>query len=132
MKRNKRIKRTKKFLEFILTIFICITAIYMNYLLLDYTFRPKHKNYDYEFKEYIISEDERLWDIAEDELENNAYYKGEDIRQIIYEIEKDNNISSKIYEGQTIKIRIKKDELSTSTDQSDIDNTSSQNKLNQN
>lgn len=132
MKRKKKIKRKNKFWECILSMFICITAIYMNYLLLDYIFSSKHKNCDYEFKEYIISEDERLWDIAENELENNAYYKGEDIRQIIYEIEKDNNISSKIYEGQTIKIRIKKDELSTSTDQSDIDNTSSQNKLNQN
>lgn len=116
----KRIKRKKKFLEFVLSIFTCITAIYMNYLLLDYIFSPKHKNYEYEFKEYIISEDERLWDIAEEEVENNLYYKGEDIRQVIYEIQKDNNINSNIFPGQTIKIRIKKDELSNSTDQSVI------------
>lgn len=118
MKRNKRIKCKKKFLEFILSIFICITAIYMNYLLLDYIFSPKHKSYEYEFKEYIISEDERLWNIAEEEVEKNSYYKGEDIRQVIYEIQKDNNIDSNIFPGQVIKIRIKKDELSNATDQS--------------
>lgn len=118
MKRNRRIKHKKKFWEFILLILLCITAIYMNYLLLDYIFSTKHKNYEYEFKEYIISEDERLWDIAEEELKCNPYYYGDDVRQVIYEIEKDNNISSNIYAGQIIKIRIKKDTISNETDQS--------------
>lgn len=121
-------KRKQLILVVIVIILLCLFWLYI----IDDICSPRHTNYEYTYKEYVISSGERLWDIAKEELEINSYYEGEDIRQIVFEIQKDNNINSQIYEGQVIKIRIKKDELSTSTDQSDIDNTSSQNKLNQN
>lgn len=109
---------------FSILMFYIIFGLFI-FWILDYTFTPRHPNYEYKFKEYVVSSGERLWDIAEEELKNNSYYEGEEVRQIIYEIEQDNKINSnQIKAGQVIKIRIKKDELSNSTDQSDIDNTS--------
>lgn len=114
---RKRLKRTKQ--NFIVVITIILLCLFWLYLI-DNIFSPRHPNYDYDFKEYVISNGERLWDIAEEELKSNTYYTGEEIRQVIYEIEKDNNICGNIYPGQIIKIRIKKDELSNSTDQSTV------------
>lgn len=103
-------------------IFIILFTFFI-FEVVEYTFTPRHPNYEYEFKEYTISSGEVLWDIAEEELKNNPYYEGDEVRQIIYEIEKDNNIkSNQLQPGQVIKIRIKKDELN-STDQS-LDNSS--------
>lgn len=114
---RKRFKRRKQ--NYIVVVTIILLCLYWSFLI-DSLFSPRHPNYEYTYKNYTISQGERLWDIAEEELENNAYYKGEDVRQIIHEIEKDNNIGSNIYPGQVIKIRIKKDELSNTTDQSVI------------
>lgn len=116
---KRRLKRRGKLFIYILFIIFCLLLFFY---MVDCFFSPIHPNYEYEFKEVIISQGERLWDIAKKELEINEYYKDEDIRQIIYEIEKDNNITSTIYAGQVIKIRIKKDELN-STNQS-LDNSS--------
>lgn len=76
---------------------------------------PKHSDYEYTYKEEVITSGDRLWNIAEREIENNSYYEGEDPRQVIYEIKKDNDLSSEdsIFPGQVIKIRIKKDELNS-------------------
>lgn len=114
---KRRLKRRKQ--NFIVVTTIIFLCLFWGYLI-DDIFSPRHLNYEYEFKQYVVSKDERLWDIAEEELQNNTYYKNEDIRQVIYEIQKDNNINSNIQEGQVIKIRIKKDELSNATDQSAI------------
>lgn len=114
---RKQFKRRKQ--NYIVVVTIILLCLYWSFLI-DSLFSPRHPNYEYEFKQYVVSKDERLWDIAESELKNNIYYKNEDIRQVIYEIQKDNNISENIYPGQIIKIRIKKDELSNTTDQSVI------------
>jgi len=46
-----------------------------------------------------------LWSIAERESENNNYYKDKDVREIIYDLKKINNLSnSNLAEGQEIKI----------------------------
>ena len=117
MSRKRKNRRKERINLFIGLIFIIILALFI-FDLLEYTFTPKHPNYEYEFKEYIISSGERLWDIAEEELKSNPYYEGDEVRQIIYEIEKDNKINSnQIKAGQVIKIRIIKDGLSD-TDQS--------------
>lgn len=114
---KKRFKRRKpNYIVVVTIILLCLFWIY----LIDDIRSPKHPNYEYTYKNYTISQGERLWDIAEEELKNNTYYEHEDIRQVIYEIQKDNNISGNIYPGQVIKIRIKKDELSNSTDQSNV------------
>ena len=55
-------------------------------------------------EEYVISGD-TLWSIAEHEAENNLYFKGEDIRNIISELKNINNIkSSYLKVGQKILI----------------------------
>lgn len=114
---KKRLKKIKQnFIITAITILLCLFWIF----LIDSMFSPRHPDYDYEFKEYIVSDGEKLWDIAEEELKTNTYYKGEDIRQVIHEIQKDNNIDSRIYPSQVIKIRIKKDELLNTTDQSTV------------
>lgn len=120
MNKQKQFRRKKQMLTVIISyIIICIFWL----LIIQSIFKPKQEKYEYEFKEYTISKGERLWDIAKTEIANNTYYNNEDIRQVVYEIKQDNNIKSTIYPGQVIKIRIKKDELSKSTNQSDIDNT---------
>lgn len=125
-RKPKRRKINSKFIENIVSIifFIFIIAFFV-WMIKDF-FSVKHPNYEYEFKEYVISPGQRVWDIAEEELKNNPYYEGDEVRQIIYEIELDNKINSnQIQAGQVIKIRvIKKDELSNVTDQSTLDNTS--------
>lgn len=114
---KKQFKRRKERILVIGTIIVCCLILLF---FIDDMFSPQHTNYEYTYKEYVISDGERLWDIAEEELQNNTYYKNEDIRQVIYEIQNDNDINSTIYPGQVIKIRIKKDELSNSTDQSTV------------
>lgn len=114
MNRVEILKRM--FVKTLAMILLCLGCLFM----LNDFYSPKHKNYEYTYKSYTVSLGERLWDIAKEELKSNPYYYGEDIRQVIHEIQKDNNISGNIYPGQIIKIRIKKDELSNSTDQSVI------------
>ncbi len=55
-------------------------------------------------EEYIYSGD-TLWSIAEEESKENKYYKEEDIRNIIFDIKKVNNIENNNLEvGQKIII----------------------------
>lgn len=113
MSRMRCERRKQNFIVVVTIIMLCLFWLFI----IDDIFTSRHSNYEYEFKEYVISNGERLWDIAEEELKKNTYYKNEDIRQIIYEIQKDNNINSTIHEGQVIKIRIKKDEISYASNQ---------------
>ena len=128
---NKKLKSRKikkKYYEIFIEIITYIIIGSLFYCILDYIFTPKHPQVSYTFKDYEIKTNERLWDIAEREIQNNSYYENEEVRQVIYEIEQDNNINSnRIKAGQVIKIRIKKDELSNTTDQSRIDTTSNRN-----
>lgn len=47
-----------------------------------------------EYREVYVSKGDTLWDIAKSEQENNEYYKGKDIREIIYDIKKVNNLTN--------------------------------------
>ena len=47
-----------------------------------------------EKKDIYISSGDTLWSIASYESENNIYYKGKDIRDIIYEIKELNNLDN--------------------------------------
>ena len=49
---------------------------------------------DTQYREIYICSGDTLWDIAKHEQENNNYYKGKDIREIIFDIKKVNNLSS--------------------------------------
>ena len=55
-------------------------------------------------EEYVYSGD-TLWSIAQNELENNKYFEGKDIRYVLEELKKVNNLSnSNLTEGDKIKI----------------------------
>lgn len=73
------------------TIIIFATNAYSNV-------ETKHK------EEYIYAGD-TLWSIAKEELENNKYFEGKDIRYVVDELKKVNNLSnSNLSEGDKIKI----------------------------
>lgn len=88
---------------------------------------PKEKETEYIFQNLTVKSGQTLWNIAENERSKNQYYNfSESISDIVDEIRLDNELEDAgLKEGQTLKIRIKKDELSD-TDQS-LDNSSSNN-----
>lgn len=58
-----------------------------------------------EYKLEYASFGDTLWTIAKRERKNNKYYQDKDIREIIYDLKKINNLSnSDLIEGQEIKI----------------------------
>lgn len=89
----------KKFHTTIFTILILIVGI--SIMLSDKTYSKGDTTYKIE---YIIA-GETLWSIAEKESKNNEYYENKDIRYIIYDLKKINNLSTcELLEGQKIKI----------------------------
>lgn len=57
------------------------------------------------YKEDYILKGDTLWSIAENEINSNLYYKNKDIRYVMYEIKKINNLKNENLEiGQKILI----------------------------
>ena len=55
-------------------------------------------------EEYVYSGD-TLWSIAQEELENNKYFEGKDIRYVVNELKNVNNLASaNLKEGDKLKI----------------------------
>ncbi len=93
------IKNWKKFLRALLIIIGVI--IFINLLIPDKSFSHQ----EIEFKTVAVSNGDTLWTIAKDEQEENAYYEGKDIRDIVYNIKKVNNLkSSNLKVNQTLEI----------------------------
>ena len=58
-----------------------------------------------QYKEEYVYSGDTLWSIAQNELENNKYFEGKDIRYVIEELKKVNNLSnSNLTEGDKIRI----------------------------
>ncbi len=58
-----------------------------------------------EFKKVSVISGDTLWTIAKEEQKYNKYYEDKDVRDIIYDIQKTNNLNSNnLYEGQTLSI----------------------------
>jgi len=95
------IKNKKKFVRSILLILTITLGI--SFLVSTNTFSHQEIKY----KEIAIIEGDTLWDIAENEKQNNSYYKGQDIRDIIESIKKINNLeTSNLKSGQILEIAI--------------------------
>lgn len=96
MKKQKKIKNIKKQrIIFILILLIMIMG-FINML-----FNNNNDDEDVILKEYYVCEKETLWTIASSVNDNNI-----DVREIIYLIKKDNNLSnSSLKEGQVILLR---------------------------
>ena len=96
--KEKRIKNNNK--KTILLIVLAIIAL--NFLT---SANKSYSNGKIEYKTEYASSGDTLWSIAERESENNNYYKDKDVREIIYDLKKINNLSnSNLAEGQEIKI----------------------------
>lgn len=82
------IKNWKKFLRAILIVIGVI--FFINLLIPDRAFSHQ----EVEYKSVAVSNGDTLWTIAKEEQEENAYYNGKDIRDIVYNIKKVNNLSN--------------------------------------
>lgn len=102
MKRELQIKRRKaKIRRFVVEAILFIammtfaTISFANWLNGDIPVE-----YNGEYSTYIVSDGERLWNIAEQVSE------GRDVREVVYIIEKDNGLdSANLQIGQELKIR---------------------------
>lgn len=96
MKKQKKIKNIKKQrMIFILIILIMLISF------ISVLFNINDNDEDVILKEYYVCERETLWSIASSVNDNNI-----DVREIIYIIKKDNNLSnSSLKEGQVILLR---------------------------
>lgn len=64
-----------------------------------------YSNVETKYKEEYIYAGDTLWAIAKEELENNKYFEGKDIRYVVDELKKVNNLSSSnLSEGDKLKI----------------------------
>lgn len=64
-----------------------------------------YSNVSTKYKEEYIYAGDTLWSIAQEELENNKYFEGKDIRYVVNELKNINNLSTAtIKEGNKIQI----------------------------
>lgn len=69
--------------------------------------KNSYSNDDISYKtEYVVAGD-TLWSIAEQEVNNNEYYKNDDIRTVVYDIKYINNLkNSELKQGMKLKIPV--------------------------
>lgn len=96
-----KIKNLKKFIRGILIIFGVILILSLIFVKSTLSYNTK------EYKSISVKTGDTLWGIALDMQENNAYYKGKDIRYIICDLKEINNLKNSIlYANQEIQIPI--------------------------
>ena len=97
MKKLKIVNKNKfkRSICFILLVIIMILFITLS----------SYSNTKTKYKIDFVSKGDTLWSIAEKKINNNDYYKGKDIRKVIYEIKELNNLSNNnLVEGTSLKI----------------------------
>ena len=98
---NMRIVNKKKFIRMVILIIgiIIISLIGFN--------NKSFSKGEIKTKTIYVSSGDTLWTIATEEQENNSYYEDKDIRDIIYEIKKLNNLdnNSNLIAGQKLVIK---------------------------
>lgn len=64
-----------------------------------------YSNVETKYKEEYVCAGDTLWSIAQEELENNKYFEGNDIRYVVNELKNVNNLASaNLKEGDKLKI----------------------------
>ena len=93
-----KIVNKKKFLKSIsIVCFILIMMVMFS--------NKTYSNANKKYKEEYIYNGDTLWEIAIKEREENSYFKGKDIRTIVYEIKNINILdNADVYNGQKILI----------------------------
>lgn len=67
--------------------------------------KPTYSHTEVSYKKVFVSYGETLWEIASIEKNNNSYYKGKDVRYVINDIKKLNNLqSSALFNNQELTI----------------------------
>ena len=97
MKKLKIVNKNKfkRSICFILLVIIMILFITLS----------SYSNTKTKYKIDFVSKGDTLWSITEKEINNNDYYKGKDIRKVIYEIKELNSLSNNnLVEGTSLKI----------------------------
>ena len=93
-----RIVNKTKFIRsnVILVILICSIVIFET---------NTYSNVETKYKEEYVCAGDTLWSIAQEELENNKYFEGKDIRYVVNELKNVNNLASaNLKEGDKLKI----------------------------
>lgn len=93
-----RIVNKTKFIRsnVILVILICSIVIFTT---------NTYSNVETKYKEEYVCAGDTLWSIAQEELENNKYFEGKDIRYVVNELKNVNNLASaNLKEGDKLKI----------------------------
>lgn len=95
-----RVVNKKKFIKMVSLIIGIISILFICFSNISFS-KEKMKT-----KVVYVSNGDTLWSIAEYEQENNIYYENKDIRDIIYEIKKLNNLekNSSLNIGQKLII----------------------------
>lgn len=92
-----KIVNIKKFIRSIVILFVVIGGFFFSKASLSYK--------EIEYTSLYVDYGDTLWKIAENQQNTNAYYRNKDIRDIVYDIKKTNNLtSSDIYVAQELKI----------------------------
>ena len=96
-----RIVNKKKFIRMVILIIGIITISLIGFSNISFS------KGEIKTKTIYVSSGDTLWTIATEEQENNLYYKDKDIRDIIYEIKKLNNLdnNSNLIVGQKLVIK---------------------------
>ena len=93
-----RIKNKRRFITMVTILsFIIISILILN--------TKTFSEVESDTKIVYVAYGDTLWKIAEEQKENNLYYEGKNIRDILEDIKNTNNLNdSYIYEGQKLEI----------------------------
>ena len=96
-----RIVNRKKFIKMVVLILAIIIALSFYFANISFS------KGDIKTKSVYVSSGDTLWTIASYEQENNIYYENKDIRDIIYEIKRLNNLenNSTLAVGQKLIVK---------------------------
>ncbi len=83
-----RIVNKKKFIRSMILMFGVLILI--SFIFANKSLSHTEKN----FKKVYISSGDTLWSIAKEEKDNNEYFENKDIREIIYELKKANDLNN--------------------------------------
>ena len=76
--------------KFIISTIIIVGSL----LLMILSFNNTYSKAQISYKQNYIFEGDTLWSIAKEEINTNEYYKGKDIRKVVYEIKQINNLEN--------------------------------------
>lgn len=105
MKKNLKIVNRRKFIRsiIILLAMVVIITIFLTRVSLSHN-EKEHMDY----KTILVCQNDTLWDIATKEQKENSYYQNKDVRFIISQLKKLNNLNnSNLSIGQELKVPIK-------------------------